>query len=93
MYWSKLLQIEFSAALQTEFGSYHNLRYQLHPPVLKAFGLKVALPQDKTTKVEFVADKVLAKHDENYMPPEVAESLAKHAKAKAAAEAARQAQP
>jgi cytochrome c-type biogenesis protein CcmE len=25
----------------------------------------------------FVADKVLAKHDENYMPPEVAESLEK----------------
>lgn len=34
---------------------------------------------------KFVADKVLAKHDENYMPPEVAESLAKHAAAKAAA--------
>jgi cytochrome c-type biogenesis protein CcmE len=33
----------------------------------------------------FVADEVLAKHDENYMPPEVAESLAKHAAAKAAA--------
>jgi cytochrome c-type biogenesis protein CcmE len=26
----------------------------------------------------FVADTVLAKHDENYMPPEVADSLAKH---------------
>ena len=26
---------------------------------------------------EFVADEVLAKHDENYMPPEVAESLHK----------------
>ena len=35
---------------------------------------------------EFVADTVLAKHDENYMPPEVADSLAKHAAAKAAAE-------
>ncbi len=23
----------------------------------------------------FIADKILAKHDENYMPPEVAESL------------------
>jgi cytochrome c-type biogenesis protein CcmE len=32
----------------------------------------------------FVADTVLAKHDENYMPPEVADSLAKHAEAKAA---------
>ena len=28
---------------------------------------------------KFAADTVLAKHDENYMPPEVAESLAKHA--------------
>ena len=33
---------------------------------------------------KFVADTVLAKHDENYMPPEVADSLAKQA---AAAEA------
>ena len=29
----------------------------------------------------FIADEVLAKHDENYMPPEVAESLAEHAEA------------
>lgn len=42
---------------------------------------------------EFVADEVLAKHDENYMPPEVAESLAKHAEAQEAAlEAEKQAQ-
>ena len=34
---------------------------------------------------DFIADEVLAKHDENYMPPEVAESLAKHAEAKEAA--------
>ncbi|HET6628731.1 MAG TPA: cytochrome c maturation protein CcmE [Woeseiaceae bacterium] len=33
----------------------------------------------------FVADTVLAKHDENYMPPEVAESLKQHAAAKSAA--------
>ena len=26
----------------------------------------------------FIADKIMAKHDENYMAPEVAESLAKH---------------
>jgi cytochrome c-type biogenesis protein CcmE len=26
---------------------------------------------------EFMADEVLAKHDENYMPPEVAEALEK----------------
>lgn len=35
---------------------------------------------------KFVADTVLAKHDEQYMPPEVAETLAKHAAAKATAE-------
>lgn len=34
---------------------------------------------------QFVADTVLAKHDENYMPPEVADSLKQHAAAKAAA--------
>jgi len=33
----------------------------------------------------FIADEVLAKHDENYMPPEVAESLAEHAAAQEAA--------
>ena len=33
----------------------------------------------------FIADTVLAKHDENYMPPEVADSLARHAQEKAAA--------
>ena len=35
---------------------------------------------------QFVAESVLAKHDETYMPPEVAESLAKQAAAKAARE-------
>ena len=29
----------------------------------------------------FVADQVLAKHDENYMPPEVADALEKASKA------------
>lgn len=32
---------------------------------------------------KFIADTVLAKHDENYMPPEVADTLAKHAAEKA----------
>ena len=31
-----------------------------------------------STDGEFVADTILAKHDENYMAPEVAESMAKH---------------
>lgn len=42
---------------------------------------------------EFAADKVLAKHDENYMPPEVADTLAKHAAAKKAALEAEAAKP
>lgn len=33
---------------------------------------------------DFIADEVLAKHDENYMPPEVADSLAKHSAAQKA---------
>ena len=37
------------------------------------------------SKGTFEATEVLAKHDENYMPPEVAESLAKHAAEKASA--------
>ena len=41
----------------------------------------------------FVADEVLAKHDENYMPPEVAESLAKHAEMQEAAMEAERAKP
>ena len=32
----------------------------------------------------FLADKILAKHDEEYMAPEVAETLAKHVEAKTA---------
>lgn len=32
----------------------------------------------------FVADKIMAKHDENYMAPEVADSLAKHVEGKMA---------
>jgi cytochrome c-type biogenesis protein CcmE len=41
----------------------------------------------------FIADEVLAKHDENYMPPEVAESLANHAAAKEAAMQSEQQNP
>ncbi len=43
-----------------------------------------------TGKIEngvFVAEEVLAKHDENYMPPEVAEALEKSGKLKEASEA------
>ena len=42
---------------------------------------------------EFDAETVLAKHDENYMPPEVAGALAEHAAAKKAAIEAEGAKP
>jgi cytochrome c-type biogenesis protein CcmE len=37
----------------------------------------------------FIADKILAKHDENYMAPEVAESLGKHVQDQTASLSAR----
>ena len=37
----------------------------------------------------FVAREVLAKHDENYMPPEAADAMQRAAKAKALVQAAR----
>jgi cytochrome c-type biogenesis protein CcmE len=40
----------------------------------------------------FLADKILAKHDENYMAPEVAESLGKHVQDQTASLAARTAE-
>ena len=34
------LKSEVQAAMQEQFGDYGNVRYHLHPPVFKAFGLK-----------------------------------------------------
>ena len=42
---------------------------------------------------QFVAEEVLAKHDENYMPPEVKQSLKPHMDAAGAAQTAAAAQP
>jgi len=39
--------------------------------------------KEKLVKIQdsiFIANKILAKHDENYMPPEVAEALKKTGK-------------
>jgi len=40
----------------------------------------------------FIADKILAKHDENYMAPEVAESIGKHVQDQTASLTARSAE-
>tara|TARA_R110002096_G_scaffold161007_4_gene327402 strand:- start:6166 stop:6639 length:474 start_codon:yes stop_codon:yes gene_type:complete len=47
-------------------------------PDLFREGQGVVAHGEMTSDDLFVADKILAKHDENYMAPEVAESLAKH---------------
>ena len=48
---------------------------------VRAFGAHGQLSNDG----EFVTNTVHARHDDNYMPPEVADSLAKRAASKAAA--------
>ncbi len=48
-------------------------------PALFSEGQGVVAEGRLGTGNRFVASRVLAKHDENYMPPEVAESLAGHA--------------
>jgi cytochrome c-type biogenesis protein CcmE len=51
------------------------VRYEGLLPDLFKEGQGVIAHGRMTEAGEFVADEVLAKHDENYMPPEVAESL------------------
>ncbi len=51
------------------------VRYEGLLPDLFHEGKGVVAHGRMTPSGEFVADEVLAKHDENYMPPEVAESL------------------
>jgi cytochrome c-type biogenesis protein CcmE len=51
------------------------VRYEGLLPDLFKEGQGVIAHGRMTETGEFVADEVLAKHDENYMPPEVAESL------------------
>jgi cytochrome c-type biogenesis protein CcmE len=46
------------------------------------------IARGKLANGQFVAEEVLAKHDENYMPPEVKDSLKPHMEAAAAAAAA-----
>ena len=48
---------------------------------------RASLRAASSTDGQFVAEEVLAKHDENYMPPEVKESLKPHLDAAAGAAA------
>jgi cytochrome c-type biogenesis protein CcmE len=59
----------------TDFRNSMPVRYEGLLPDLFREGQGVIAHGRMNAAGEFVADEVLAKHDENYMPPEVAESL------------------
>jgi cytochrome c-type biogenesis protein CcmE len=59
----------------TDFRNSMPVRYEGLLPDLFREGQGVITHGRLNAAGEFVADEVLAKHDENYMPPEVAESL------------------
>lgn len=67
--------------MQCELG----VRYSGVVPDLFREGQGVVAHGSLASDGVFVADKILAKHDENYMSPEVAASLAKHVEGKTAA--------
>jgi cytochrome c-type biogenesis protein CcmE len=66
------LEIRF---VVTDYQQSIPVRYEGVLPDLFREGQGVVAHGHMTQAGEFVADEVLAKHDENYMPPEVAESL------------------
>ena len=51
--------------------------YNGHLPNLFSEGKGVVAEGKLKDKKYFIADKILAKHDENYMPPEVSKALEK----------------
>lgn len=69
---SESLKVEFKV---TDFNSSVLVEYTGILPDLFAEGQGVVAMGRMTDNGRFVADQVLAKHDENYMPPEVAEAL------------------
>jgi len=66
------LQVRF---VVTDYQHSIPVRYEGLLPDLFREGQGVIAHGKLTASGEFAADEVLAKHDENYMPPEVAESL------------------
>lgn len=72
----------------TDYTSSVTMQYTGILPDLFAEGQGVVATGRLRPDGVFVADQVLAKHDEQYMPPEVSESLEKAAMRKEAAEKA-----
>tara|TARA_Y100000590_G_C15241036_1_gene833827 strand:+ start:185 stop:610 length:426 start_codon:yes stop_codon:yes gene_type:complete len=64
----------------TDFDNEIFVTYSGAIPNLFSEGKGVVVEGKLKDKNYFLADKILAKHDENYMPPEVAEALKKEKK-------------
>ncbi|PCM45347.1 cytochrome c maturation protein CcmE [Marinobacter sp. ANT_B65] len=72
------LKVEF---MVTDFNASVPVEYVGILPDLFAEGQGIVAMGKLNNEGRFVADQVLAKHDENYMPPEVADALEKASKA------------
>jgi len=72
------LKVEF---MVTDFNASVPVEYVGILPDLFAEGQGIVAMGKLNSEGRFVADQVLAKHDENYMPPEVADALEKASKA------------
>ena len=79
---SESLMVEFRV---TDFNASVPVQYTGILPDLFAEGQGVVAMGRLDENGRFVADKVLAKHDENYMPPEVADALEKAKQGQSAA--------
>ena len=64
----------------TDFQNEIIVSYEGTVPALFAEGKGVVAEGKLRDKKFFLATRILAKHDENYMPPEIQESLEKNAK-------------
>jgi len=71
------LKVEF---MVTDFNASVPVEYVGILPDLFAEGQGIVAMGKLNSEGRFVADQVLAKHDENYMPPEVADALEKASK-------------
>ncbi len=70
-------QVDF---IVTDMNAKISVHYEGILPDLFREGQGVVAQGKLMANNRFVADEILAKHDENYMPPEVADALAKQAK-------------
>ena len=72
---SIIIQSENTSFIITDFKNEINVSYSGAVPNLFQEGKGVVAEGFLKDKSFLIAEKILAKHDENYMPPEVVESL------------------